>query len=378
MKTYFFKVTKESSKFRVRLFPGQKNESGADLTETLNVSCPKDIRVSESDILYSTSIKLSKSSKYYISKGIKVLTSTSDTKIIEEYEKFSGKKFIAEKPLFEIISTDKSLQPPTSNIDGFYVDKDNWGTLVRNVKRHINTLIIGPTGTGKTSVVKELCNRLGIELYIFDMGSMIDPISSLLGVHRLEKGESIFDYAKFTQVIQKPCVILLDELSRCSMSVNNILFPCLDDRRSLSIEIAGSKDVREILVHPEVTFIATANVGSEYTGTNSMDRALVNRFFPVELGNIPTSEEEKVLITRTNIPVDKSKLIVKVANNIRSLFNKQEVSVSLSIRETLMVANLVHDGLDIGKAMEMIYLPLYEGNKNEGERSTIYKTIITY
>ena len=43
-----------------------------------------------------------------------------------------------------------------------------------------------------------------------------------------------------------------------------------------------------------------------------------------------------------------------------------------------MVANLVSDGWDLGKAMEMIYLPLYEGTKTDGERSTVYKTISTY
>lgn len=57
-------------------------------------------------------------------------------------------------------------------------------------------------------------------------------------------------------------VILLDELNRAALSSNNVLFPCLDDRRKLSIEVAGGKDIREINVHPEVTFIATANVGS--------------------------------------------------------------------------------------------------------------------
>ena len=43
-----------------------------------------------------------------------------------------------------------------------------------------------------------------------------------------------------------------------------------------------------------------------------------------------------------------------------------------------MVANLVSDGWDLGKAMEMVYLPLYEGSSTEGERGTVYKTISTY
>ena len=239
-------------------------------------------------------------------------------------------------------------------------------------------MIIGPTGSGKTSVVREICKRMGKKLHIFDMGTMLDPISSLLGVHRLEKGASVFDYAKFTQVIKEPCVILLDELSRAPLTTMNILFSCLDDRRNLNIEIACGSGEREIDINPEVTFIATANVGAEYSGANSMDRALVNRFFPLELGCIPAKEEIGVLMARTGVEKTSAELIVKIANNIRSLCTKQEISVSLSIRETLMVAELVSDGWNLAKAMEMIYLPLYEGTKGEGERSTVYKTISSY
>jgi hypothetical protein len=109
-----------------------------------------------------------------------------------------------------------------------------------------------------------------------------------------------------------------------------------------------------------------------------MDRALVNRFFTLELGYIPTKEESAVLTKRTGIEKTTSDLIVKIATNIRNLATKQEVSASPSIRETLMVAELVSDGWDLRQAMQMVYLPLYEGSKSEGERGTIFKTLSSY
>lgn len=384
-KFYFFKTvsikTRKSSKIKVNPLPNQIMVDGTKIDENLNVSCSKTIREGYpvGSIFYSKSINLSTNKNFYNVSGFCKLSSDSPKEVINQYESLTGLKVKEEEvKLFSIISMDKTLEPPTSNKDGFFVNPEVWKLLVRNIKRHVNTLLTSPSGNGKTSLVKLLCNRLGLKLYTFDMGAIIDPISSLLGVHRLEDGHSIFDMAKFTQAIQEPCVILLDELNRASVGSNNVLFSCLDDRRELNIEIAGSKDVRSIKVNPDVTFIATANIGSEYTGTLNLDRALIDRFFPIELGQIPTAEEVEVLIKRTNISRKDADLIVKIANNIRALSKKQEISTSLSIRETLMVSSLVYDGFDLGKAMSMVYLPLFEGTETEGERSTVNKTILSY
>jgi hypothetical protein len=398
---YYFltKVVKKGKEKIVAL-----SEQGLDTN--LNVACPKSSTAGKpvGTIFWCYSLsRVGGSSEYYRTSSIYEFTKdASPSAVVTSFEKLSAtiesKKTTEtegtteassdtakdpapevpkEKPLLDKIKSAKELAAPKAS-EGFYVSDDDWRILVRNIQTHVNTMIVGPTGCGKTSVVQEICKRMGKKLHIFDMGTMVDPISSLLGVHRLEKGASVFDYAKFTQVIKEPCVILLDELSRAPLTTMNILFSCLDDRRNLNIEIACGSGEREIQVHPEVTFIATANVGSEYSGANSMDRALVNRFFPIELGCIPVKEEVGVLVSRTGIDKTSAELIVKIANNIRSLCNKQEISVSLSIRETLMVAKLTSDGWSLAKAMEMIYLPLYDGTKSDGERSTVYKTISSY
>lgn len=278
------------------------------------------------------------------------------------------------KSLLDKMKSNKEFAVPTTKKDGFYVNPDDWYLLLRNITNHVNTMMIGPTGSGKTELVLLACERLGVPCKVYDMGAMYDPVAGLLGTHRLQKGgESVFDYARFTQDIQEPCVILLDELSRAPVTTNNILFPCLDSRRTLSVEMAGGEDMRLINVHEECCFIATANVGSEYTGTNSMDRALVNRFFPLELGYMPKDAEEGVLLKRHRIEKDAARHIVSVANRVRDLYVKQEVSCSLSTRETLMTAELVADGWDVLRAMELVFLPLFEGTKAEGERGMVAK-----
>jgi hypothetical protein len=119
----------------------------------------------------------------------------------------------------------------------------------------------------------------------------------------------VFDYAKFTQDIQKPGVILLDEI----------------------------------------------------------DRALVGRFF--QLDYIPHDCEVKVLSKRCGINAADAENIANVAGTVRSLYGKQEISCTISTRETLAAARLVADGWTSLEAMELTFLPLFEGTRAEGERS---------
>ena len=279
--------------------------------------------------------------------------------------------------MLEMLSSERRYVTPTVDSDGFSISDDNWRLLLRNILSGTNTMMIGPTGTGKTELVMLACRKLGIECNVYNMGTIFDPISELLGVHRLVGGSSTFDYAKFAKDVQKPGVILLDELSRAPVTTNNVLFPCLDSRRVLPVDMAGGDDLRVIPLHPKCVFVATANVGSEYTGTMSMDRALVGRFFPLELGYMESEEEKKVLMKRHGISESDARNIVTVAATVRSKHAATELSSSLSTRETLMAARLISDGWSAQKAMELTFLPLFEGTKVEGERAVVMQIILS-
>lgn len=287
---------------------------------------------------------------------------------------------VDKRPLLEQLRTNPQFNPPTIDKEGFYVDPKNWYFIVRNIKQKINTLLTGPSGTGKTELVMLAAKKLGIPCHVYDMGAMHDAISTLLGTHRLTGGSSKFDYARFTQQIQEPCVILLDELSRAPVTTNNILFPCLDSRRRLDVEIASSfegEGPRSIQVHPDCVFFATANLngnGSEYSGVNELDRALSGRFIPLELDYMPADNETTVLMKRTGITSADAANIIKVAQTVRNLYAKEELTTTISTRETLACARLVADGWTTHEALEMVFLPLFNGTRTDGERSVVLKS----
>lgn len=391
----FLKSHFDKGKARMRPVSGQFFKTGKAIDHTFQVSCEQEIRDRFSIGSYFVCDDLTESSNFYRAVG-KLRVYNDDAPVEERFrpeeidalEKLlggssAGKKSPKPKPVavkkktyLDRLMSNPKFSVPTIAEHGFYVDPDVWFLSLRNIKKQDNTMYVGPTGTGKTQLVKLICKKAGIPFpEPFDMGAMVDPSPALLGTHRLVGGKSIFDYARFALDIQKPGCIMLDELSRPAPVTTNFLLPLLDDRRTLNVEIAGGKDVRSIKAHEECSFVATANIGSQYTGTVVMDRALVDRFDFIELDYLEAAVEIEILMARTNIDEDEAIKLVSVANNIRTQYKKQEISNAVSTRESLRAASLVADGWSVLKALEYSYLPLFEGTKAEGERSIVAKII---
>ena len=163
-----------------------------------------------------------------------------------------------------------------------------------------------------------------------------------------------------------------------TLASNNILFPALDRRRYLPVDVACDECGRRINIHSELAFIATANIGSEYSGTQSIDRALLDRFFPIELDFLEEEQEVNVLKMRTGIEEKAALSIVKVANEVRRQYKEQELSNAISIRHNLQVAGLIKDGFDIGKALTSTIMPLFQDGIGTSERSKVLSVISAF
>lgn len=409
MKYFFFKTRKEGSRERLNPLPGQTLSDGTPVETGLNAQTAaggKEIRAAYpiGTVFCSRMCDIAASSgaPYYCVGSIYPVVDPENAisslpvaseQMRQAYEEYrAGVKAEAaeaagavepapapkKRSLLERIMGDHTYDVPTVEKDGFFVASDDWYLLVRNILQKANTMLIGPSGTGKTQLVMLVADKLGLPCHVYDMGAMLDPVSSLLGVHRLVAGGSEFDYSKFVEEIQKPGVILLDELSRAPLSCHNILFPCLDSRRMLPVEIAGAEDIRAVEVHPDCVFIATANIGAEYTGTQMLDRALMGRFMPLELDYMGESDEAAVLSKRCGISADDAIQVIKVARTVRSLHGKGELGCTVSTRETLAAGYMIADGWSVMAGLERCFLPLFEGTKTEGERSVVYNTIIKH
>lgn len=279
----------------------------------------------------------------------------SDSAIAEMMEITEASfKMISKETVKTFVNTLPSC--PTIEESGFYFNEKNWKYLTRNILRKKNTIITGPTGTGKTEMVSKIAEKLGLNVYVYDMGAMQDPISSMLGTHRIVDGGSKFDYADFVERVQQPGIIVLDELNRAPQMAMNILFPCLDSRRELRVDIAGSSDKRAVKVHPECVFIATANVGAEYTGTQDIDKALFNRFMPLMVNYIPFDAEVNLLKSKFELEEKAIMGLVTFANSMRNQAKLGNIENSMSTREVLEIADLMQDGFEMYEAVDYVVI----------------------
>lgn len=180
--------------------------------------------------------------------------------------------------------------------------------LNRDNRTVANLIFAGPTGVGKTEVVKQLSHHLGLKLIRFDMSEYMEPhtVAKLIGAppgyvgH--EQGGLLTD-----KVHQTPhSIVLLDEIEKAHPDVNNVLLQVMDNGK-LTDSNGRETDFRNVLI------VMTTNAGATTLSQNSFgfldqDRSSdamieLNRHFTPEFRNrldavVPFKSLDKVHIEK--------------------------------------------------------------------------------
>ena len=264
--------------------------------------------------------------------------------------------------------------------NGLVMKELKWKYLVRGAVRGKNILMTGPAGCGKTMAAKSVVNALDRPDFYFNLGATQDPRSTLIGnTHFDKKKGTYFSESLFVTAIKTPnAVILLDELSRAHPDAWNILMTVLDaGQRYLRLDEADGSET--VPVAEGVTFVATANIGNEYTSTRVMDKALMDRFTIVEM-DVLSDEEEHGLLTYMfpHVEPDLLKSVSEIAHSTRveSRNDSGRVSSGISTRTSVEMAGLLYDGFGLDEAAEVTVYPQFsEDGGMESERTYIKQLV---
>lgn len=255
-----------------------------------------------------------------------------------------------------------------------------WKYLLRSAVRAKNIMMTGPAGSGKTMAAKALVEALNRPFFYFNLGATQDPRASLIGNTHFNKAEgTYFNESAFVKAIKTPySVILLDELSRSHPEAWNILMTVLDQgQRYLRLDEAVDSPI--VKVAEGVTFIATANIGNEFTSTRVLDRALIDRFVTIEV-DVLNAEQEFELLTMLypEANADDLKAVAEIAAHTRDQIKSDvgKITTAVSTRISVEMAGLIYDGFNIIEAAEVAIFPLYSQDGGMDSERTYIKQLV--
>jgi hypothetical protein len=213
-------------------------------------------------------------------------------------------------------------------------------------KRQVISLI-GPAGVGKTSLAYDLAARHGVPIAKIDGAGAVtfaDWVGSTGATERNGATVTAYRPSGFIQACRAdgpmagiPRIILLDEVNRSeSSAANNALIPVLDHTGSLYVADYG----RSIPLDPAVMYVMTANMGGSYTGTVSLDQALIDRVTHwVDMVYPTPVAESKLVQDRTGLNETDANSLVAAANQIRQMAGRGEIVEGIGPRRVLMAAD---------------------------------------
>jgi nitric oxide reductase NorQ protein len=255
------------------------------------------------------------------------------------------------------------MESPTARVSPEEIIYLDWNHAIEILEKAHKTglfvLIIGPKGTGKTTLVRKFASLMKKELDSVNF-SLRTRESHLVGSRTLDKGEISFVEGVLVKSMRSGTILYLDELNAAEADVLLRLDEALDDRRQLVLKEAEGQIVRAT---DDWFVIATINPLS-HVGTKELPPQVLSRF-PVRMRLEYPPEEVELDIVRRHATVEESKVkdikhAIQLANSLREAAAVEELYYSPSLRETIAFAKMLNTGLSGRLAAEVVYANAYD------------------
>lgn len=215
-------------------------------------------------------------------------------------------------------------------------------TMLLGINSRDNILLVGETGTGKTSLLEQVAARINYNVVKINFDGHITR-QDLVGEWVVKGREMIFQEGILVLAFRMPgTIIILDEWDTISGECSFVLQRPLqrDDRKILLMEKGGEL----VTMHPDNVIAATANTAGQgddtglYSqGTKVQNYAQLNRFsMTIRMQYLEEKKEIEMLGKRfPDLKVSECSALVKAVNAVRDGYKNGQISAPLSPRDLI-------------------------------------------
>lgn len=220
---------------------------------------------------------------------------------------------------------------------------DNKISLEVAISQNLPALLIGETGTGKTTLVREYATQNGRELLRISCTGQTST-DEILGKWLIRDKETYWQDGAITMAMRKGWWVVVDEVNSALPEVLFSLHSLLDDDRKITLV---EKDGEVVRPHDDFRFFATMNPMEEYAGTKELNKAFLSRFAVVLHVDYPDEKVETEILKGAGVDASIAKLMVGVATLLRNAKDEDKIFYTCSTRDLIYwgtLSNVV--GLD--------------------------------
>lgn len=205
-----------------------------------------------------------------------------------------------------------------------------------SINKRLPILLIGETGTGKTSLVRYLAYKTNhcFRRVNHNGGTTVDDIN---GKILINKQGTFWVDGVLIEAMRKGFWYLADEINAASSEINFVYHSLLDDD---SFIVLSENKGEVVKPHPNFRFFAAMNPSQEYSGTKELNKALISRFIVFKIDFPSPNVEKQILVSRTGIKPSIAEKMIKFAAEVRANHSKGKIEFVLSTRDLIMWATM--------------------------------------
>jgi cobaltochelatase CobS len=221
----------------------------------------------------------------------------------------------------------------------YVVQTEEAARLVAAIMDGDKVLLSGPTGSGKSSLVKYACAVVAAPFLRINMSADAES-SVLFGQLVARDGSTVWQDGPITEAVRYGGVVLIDEWElmppEISMGLQNLLE---DDGYLFLKEMPGDAVDKTIIPHKNFRIVCAGNTVGQgddtggFSGTMVQNSATLDRFTTtIRLDYLSPEHEVAIMTGKTGIAYGTARDMVRVAGLVRNAYNQRSVNLTMSPR----------------------------------------------